>query len=578
VTVVANDQRRAGGSAGSSASGPAAALLAGAPEGSGEPQGGAPVDQGPLSCPTFVGREAESARLAAARDRAAAGVPAVVLVGGEAGVGKSRLVGELVAGSRAVGATVLAGGCVELGGEGLPFAPVVAALRELAGGLGDAELATLVPEPARSELARLVPELGPAAGMAGSGTPPAPAPAGGPQEGTPAGPTPGEPGSAQRRLFGLLLDLLQRLAARRPTVLVVEDLHWADRSTRDLLAYLVRNLEHGRLLLVLTYRGEELHRRHPLRPLLAELERDRRVERLELRRFDLGEVTAQLTGILGVAPAARLVERVHARSGGNALFVEELAAATPAGWAAAAGGAPAAPAAFGGLREVLLDRIEPLPEPAREVLRVVALAGGRVGHELLAEAAGLPAAELQAGVRAAAAAGVLLVDAHLGYGLRHALVKEAIDDALLRGERCRLHARLAAALGRAGAGRPGGDPALAAELAWHWYAAHDLARALPAAVGAGLAAERCRAFAEAQHHFERALELWELVPAAREGLDRVELLARAAEAAANAGGAERAISLVRGALAEVDPARDRRAGPLARRLAGYQRVAGRPGA
>jgi predicted ATPase len=566
VTVVANDQRRAGGSAGSSASGPAAALLASAPEGSGEPQGGAPVDQGPLSCPTFVGREAESARLAAARDRAAAGVPAVVLVGGEAGVGKSRLVGELVAGSRAVGATVLAGGCVELGGEGLPFAPVVAALRELAGGLGDAGLATLVPGPARSELARLLPELGPppAGGTAGEVTPPDPAP--------------GEPGSARRRLFGELLGLLHRLAARRPTVLVVEDLHWADRSTRDLLAYLVRNLDHGRLLLVLTYRSDELHRRHPLRPLLAELERHRRVERLELGRFDLGEVAAQLTGILGVAPAARLVERVHARSGGNALFVEELAAATPAGWAAAAGGAPAAPAAFGGLREVLLDRIEPLPEPAREVLRVVALAGGRVGHELLAEAAGLPAAELQAGVRAAAAAGVLLVDAHLGYGLRHALVKEAIDDALLRGERCRLHARLAAALGRAGAGRPGGDPALAAELAWHWYAAHDLARALPAAVGAGLAAERCRAFAEAQHHFERALELWELVPAAREGLDRVELLARAAEAAANAGGAERAISLVRGALAEVDPARDRRAGPLARRLAGYQRVAGRPGA
>jgi predicted ATPase len=538
VRVVAHDQRRAGGSAGSFASGSAAAVPAGA--------------AAPLSCPTFVGRAPESARLAAARDRAAAGTPTVVVVGGEAGVGKSRLVGELVAGSRAAGATVLAGGCVELGGEGLPFAPVVAALRTLTRVLGGAELATLVPEPARSELARLLPELGrPPAGS--------------------AGPPPAEPGSAQRRLFGLLLGVLQRLAARRPTILVVEDLHWADRSTRDLVAYLVRNLRHGRLLLLLTYRSDELHRRHPLRPLLAELERDRRAERLELDRFDLGEVAAQLTGILGAAPAARLVERVHARSGGNALFVEELAAAAAAG---------ATPPAAGGLREVLLARIEPLPDPARQVLRVVAVAGGRVGHELLAEVAGLPAAELLAGLRAAVSARVLVVDAHDGgYGFRHALVKEAVDDALLPGERCRLHARMAAALRQAGAGLPGADAALAAELAWHWYAAHDLARALPAAVDAGLAAERCCAFAEAQHHFERALELWELVPAAPAGVDRVELLARAAEAAANAGGAERAISLVRGALAEVDPVRDRRrAGLLAGRLAGYLRVAGRPGA
>jgi len=194
--------------------------------------------------------------------------------------------------------------------------------------------------------------------------------------------------------------------------------------------------------------------------------------------------------------------------------------------------------------------------------------------------AGLPAPELLAGLRAAVSARVLLVDAHDGgYGFRHALVKEAVDDALLPGERCRLHARLAAALRQAGAGIPGVDPARAAELAWHWYAAHDLERALPAAVDAGLAAERSYAFAEAQHHFERALELWERAPAAPTGLDRVELLGRAAEAAANAGGTERAISLVRGALAEVDPAGDPlRARLLARRLGHYQRIAGRPGA
>jgi predicted ATPase len=504
VRVVAHDQRRAGGPAGSFAFGPAGEVPAAA--------------AAPPPSP-FVGRVAESARLAAARDRAADGTPAVVVVGGEAGVGKSRLVGELVAGSRAAGATVLAGGCVELGGEGLPFAPVVAALRMLAGDLGAAELATVVPGPARSELARLLPELGRPPAGGGAGAPPA----------SGAEPPPADPAAAQRRLFGALLGVLQRLAARRPTILVVEDLHWADRSTRSLLAYLVGNLRHGRLLLLLTYRSDELHRRHPLRPLLAELARDRRVERLELGPFDREEVAAQLTGILGVIQPAGLADRVHARSGGNPLFVEELAAAyaaggAPAGGAAALAGAAAAGA--GGLREVLLGRIEPLPEPARQGLGVVAAAGGRVGHGLLAEVTGLPAPALAAGLRAAAAAR-LLVDAHDGgYEFRHALVKEAVDDALLPGERCRLHARLASALGRAGAGLPGADPALAAALAWHWYAAHDLARALPAAVGAGLAAERCRAFAEAQHHYERALELWELVPAGRAGLDRVELLAR----------------------------------------------------
>jgi len=567
VRVVAHDQRRAGGSAGSFASGPATVIPAGM--------------TAPLSCPTFVGRAAESARLAAARDRAAAGTPTVVVVGGEAGVGKSRLVGELVAGSRAAGATVLAGGCVELGGEGLPFAPVVAALRMLARGLGGAELATALPGPARSELARLLPELGPPPGRGEAGER---TPLGAPAGGGPQPPWP-DPGSAQRRLFELLLGLLERLATRRPTVLVVEDLHWADRSTRDLLAYLVRNLRRGRLLLLLTYRSDELHRRHPLRPLLAELDRDRRVERLELGRFDLGEVAAQLTGILGVAPATRLVERVHACSDGNAFFVEELAAAGSAGGASAAlaRGAPA----FGGLRDTVLARIEPLPESTRMLLRVVAAAGGRVERELLAEVAGLPAPELLAGLRAAVAERVLLVDAHDGtYGFRHALVKEAVDSGLLPGERPRLHGRLAGALSARGAGlrqahagHPGADPALAAELAWHWYAAHDLARALPAAVEAGLAAERSYAFAEAQHHFERALELWERAPAAPTGLDRVELLGRAAEAAANAGGTERAISLIRGAMAEVDPAGDPlRAGLLTRRLAQYLRIAGRPGA
>ena len=541
MTVATDDRpRRAGEPAGSFASRPGAAAL----------------DTMTLTSPRFVGRSEELARLAAARDRAAAGTPAVVVVGGEAGVGKSRLAAEAAAAARRAGATVLVGGCVELGGEGVPFAPLIEALRALVRDLDEAALARLVPGRARAELARLLPELAPAA------------PAGG------RAPFGGEPGpwSDQGRLFELLLGLLQRLGEEAPAVLVVEDLHWADRSTRDLLAFLHRNLRHGRLLLVLSYRSDELHRRHPLRPFLAELDRGRRVERLVLARFGRAVVAAQLAGIRGEPVAARLARRIHARSGGNAFFVEELAAA-PTG---AGGELPPS------LRDTVLARIELLGEAAQQVLRVAAAAGARVDHDLLAEVAGLPEAELLDGLREAVSAKVLVADAGDGrYGFRHALVKEAVYAELLPGERTRLHARFAAALAARGGG---GDPGPAAELAWHWYAAHDLERALPAAVEAGLAADRAYAFAEAQRQFERALELWDRAAqhgpgGRRAGMDKAGLLALAAEAAANAGAADRAVALVRGALAEVDPAADPPlAGRLTERLAFHLRIAGRPGA
>jgi len=558
VTVVTDArQRRAGEFAGSFASGAGGAIL---------------VDMtATLTSPTFVGRTEELARLATAADRAAGGTPTTVLIGGEAGVGKTRLAGEVVAGARAAGATVLTGGCVELGGEGVPFAPLIEALRGLVRDLDEPALTRLLPGEARPELARLLPELRP--GPGGSDPVRGQAPRrGSVVEGELAGDrlstTPGF-WSEQGRLFELLLGLLERVGAERPALLVVEDLHWADRSTRDLLAYLVRNLRHGRLLLVATYRSDELHRRHPLRPFLAELDRGRRVERLELARFGPAEVAAQLAGIQGAPVPAELTARIHARSGGNAFFVEELLA-TAAG---ADGELPPS------LRDTLLARIELLAEPTQRVLAVAAAAGARVEHELLAEVAGAAEADLLAGLREAVSAHVLLADADDGsYGFRHALVKEAVYAELLPGERTRLHARFAAALAR----RDGdGDPGHAAELAWHWYAAHDLDRALPAAVEAGLAADRAYAFAEAQRQFERALELWERCQeaAAELGMDKAELLARAGEAAANAGAADRAVALVRGALAEVDPvAEPLLAGELTERLAFHLRVAGRPGA
>jgi DNA-binding CsgD family transcriptional regulator/tetratricopeptide (TPR) repeat protein len=506
-----------------------------------------------FSSPTFVGRAAELGLLDEARRRAAAGRSAVVVVGGEAGVGKTRLVDELIRRCQAEGVRVLVGGCIELGEEGVPFAPVVAALQGMLRGM-DPEAARRWIGHGRADLARLLPELGgPPAG-----------------DGQAVGP---ELTSAQGRLFELLLDLVERIAAERPTVLVLEDLHWADQSTRDLLGFLVRGLRRPGLLLVLTYRTDELHRRHPLRPFLAELERIRWVERVELERFDRPELIAQLTGILGEPPGAALVDEVFERGQGNPFFSEELVAAAGAGL-----GGQLPPT----LRDTLMARIEILPDRTQHLLRVAATAGRQVEHDVLAAVAELPDAELFDALRQAISAYVLVADNQRdAYAFRHALVQEAVYGDLLPGERSRLHAAYATTL--AAREDPGGcdGASAAAELAHHWYAAHDMERALPAAVTAGLAAERVYAYAEAQRQFERALELWERAPAVQPGvgLDRVDLLRHAAEAAFRVASADRAIALVRTALREVAAeAEPLRAGVLTARLAHFLRLSGKPGA
>src|SRR6266511_2819699 len=235
--------------------------------------------------------------------------------GGRAGVGKTRLVSELLARARAHGALTLVGGCLDVGEGVVAYAPMVEALRPLGELLGPEELERVLAG-ARPELARLVPELGaPVASVSSRG-------------GSVGAEATGvlEPG----RLFELLLGVLHRLAERGAVLLVVEDLHWADRSTRNLLGFLVRNLRGG-VALVLTFRSDELHRRHPLRGFLAELERSGRVERLELGRLGRCELGELLAGILGEPPAPALVDEILARSEGNPFFAEELLAARVGG-------------------------------------------------------------------------------------------------------------------------------------------------------------------------------------------------------------------------------------------------------
>jgi ATP/maltotriose-dependent transcriptional regulator MalT len=502
-----------------------------------------------VSSPVFIGRSDELSRLRAAADEARNGRSVKVLISGEAGVGKTRLVTELTDWARDTGILVLAGGCIDLGGGGVPYGPIAEALRTWARGAADDEIAAVLGQ-GRPELARLVPDLG------------------SPGDGVSAGTGSGmNTGSIQGRLFELLLAVLQRLADRGPIALIVEDLHWSDRSTRDLLAFLVRNVRDMGVALVLTYRSDELHRRHPLLPFLAEIERSGRVERLDLGRFDRRELAAQLSAIAGPDLDPVLVDSIHARSSGNPFFAEELLVS-----ARDMGTAELPPT----LREVLLAHVAGLTEPAQDLLRVASAAGQRVDPVLLAALTGTEPALLYETLREAVGHHVLVPEVLGGeerYAFRHALLQEAVYSDLLPGERTRLHAAYARALDEA---RLAGDGSRLSELAYHWYAAHDLPRAFEAALAAAAADESRYAFAEALAHYERALELWDLVPeaVARAGLDRVDLLATAASVGRFSEPA-RAVSHVRTALGLVDEdAEPIRAGLLQERLGRYAWITG----
>ncbi|NEB80560.1 AAA family ATPase, partial [Streptomyces sp. SID14478] len=445
--------------------------------------------------PVLVGRDEALEALTQAWRAAQAQGPAVALVTGEAGIGKSRLLAGFT-GSLEPGVRVVAGGCAEFGGEGLAYAPFVAVLRRLIrdGAAGSGR---------RRELARWFPELD----------------------------EPSEEDTGRHRLYEEILDVVESAAADRPTVLVIEDLHWADTASRELLAFLARNLTRPGVLLLVTYRAGEAAAGQ-LGPLLSELARGPRTTTLRLPRLTEQDVGRQLAAILGAAPDADAVRRVHRRSDGNPLFVEALAhgdARTP-----------------DSLRELLLRGPRALPSAARRLLNQVSAGGDHITHPLLEDVAVESGADLDALLRLLVDQG-LLVTSGDGYAFRHALIRQAVYEDLLPGERTRLHACYAASLAD--------DDARAVE---HAYAAGAHPRALAVAHRAAALARRSYAYDEQVRMLERVLELWDLVPdpAARLGTDLAGVLTGAAEACMLSGAYRRGVEHASAGLAAVDERRE----------------------
>jgi DNA-binding CsgD family transcriptional regulator/tetratricopeptide (TPR) repeat protein len=461
----------------------------------------------------FVGRTEELGRLLAALERTEQSKPTTVLLAGDAGIGKSRLLAELCGRAQRRGNQVLVGGCLEAADVGLPYLPIVVGLRGFAAdAANEARLAAAAK--GLPGLERLLPDL--------------------------VGDRPAafalEAGLDQLRLFDAVRALLMRLSEDVPVLVVLEDLHWVDRSTRDLLAFLVRTL-HGRVALVASYRPDGLDRRHPLSSLLAELTRQPNVERLELAPLGRADLAEHLAAVSGRRLPGAAVDRIFARSEGNPFYAEELLAA----------GADQVEVRLpSALADVLLARIEALSQPTQRLLRTAAVAGRRVGHQLLLAATGWSESRLEASLREAIAAHVLMVDTGTQtYAFRHALLQEAVYGDLLPGEQRRLHATYAGLLA---------DSGPAAELAYHCQASHDLAGCLAALVRAAADASAVSAPAEAFRHLGQALQLWERVPdpVAVAGLGRVDLLLQAAEAAYNAAEFQDAVRLGRLAVDEID--------------------------
>ena len=439
----------------------------------------------------LIGRQDELSALRAAYAAVEAGECRVILLGGEAGVGKTRLLTDFI--DELPDPRVLSGGCVELSQAAVPFLPLASALRTLARDRSAEEMQGLISGTA-APLRQLLPRLD-ADGVAATGPDPL-------------------------RLFEAVPELLDRLAPDGPAVLIFEDLHWADASTLDLVRFLSLAELHGRLL-VFTFRSDEMRRRHPLRPVLAELSRLPDVRRIDVEPLSDDDVVALVDGLLAPGVRRRPLAEVLRRAEGNPFFVEELV--TCSAYGASSLASP--------LGDLLLNRLDRLPETATAITDVIAVAGRRASHRLIEQVAGLEPTALASGLRAALEDGAVVADANGEYiGFRHALLQEAAYERLIAGTRRDVHRRVAEALVADPALAEGGTQGAAAEIAFHAERAGDFDTAYRASLRAAERAAETFAAVEANLHFEHAVGLHDQAsPDAR--IDGVALRQQAARAA-----------------------------------------------
>lgn len=449
------------------------------------------ADRGPVT--PLIGRAAELKQLLSAAGINDEPSGDAILLGGDAGIGKTRLLRELVDRADSAGHRVLVGHCLDLGDSHLPFQPFVEAFAVL----NDGE---------RDELAARFPALAPLLPWKSAD----------------------ESHDVDRtELFSSVVAGLDHLALSRPILLVVEDVHWADGSTRHLIRYVLAQTFSQPVHVVVSYRADDLHRRHPLRQAVAEWVRLPGVRRIELSPLPDADVKTLITA-RGIGElAADGVRAVVRRASGNAFYAEEL---LDAGLANNQAMLPET------LADLLLVRLDRLDDDARVVVRAASCSGGRVTDQVLAVVVGLPPAQLDDALRAAIDHKVLTQVAGDSYGFRHALLAEAVHDDLLPSERRRINNAYIAALTADGAHGP------AAEIAMHAAAAGDLTRAFTANVEAAEGAVRVAGYDESAHHYENALEI---VDAAPEGTDVVGLVVAAADAVLTAGHLYRSLALLR---------------------------------
>ncbi len=482
---------------------------------------------GRISCPTLVGRQGEYTRLTSLLEDAS-GTHPLILIAGEAGIGKSRLLEHALGDAQARGAIVLSGSCIPFAGRTLPYGPIVDALRPRSDDSLREELSTL-----RRDL-RLA--LAVADGQ-GAGV---------------------DDSTAQAHVFEAVIEALERASEATDVVVAIEDLHWSDSATRDLLAFMVVSRWSSRVSLVATMRTDEPNR--ALRSLLAELDRARQLERIDLSPLDEDGVRDIVAGILGERPERALVEVLSRRSGGNPFFVEEL-------MATARGDASLPP----NLGEILLARVASLPDDVQEVLRSLAVIGDSSPAVLLTAVTGHEPAVLEQRLRDAEEAHVVGADGG-GYAFRHALMREALYADLPPARRRAIHGHIAETL-EAPAGEGLLPPAARAlAVALHWDAADRAEAALPALIRAAGVALTSHAYADAVQLYRRCLARWQQHPPQVGSIDGdlAMIHERAAEAAFLADDIDAAIDLVRRAIALTDAdAEPTRAGILQQRLGEY---------